>query len=501
MPHQCNFKDLTLNKNDPFGVAEASSEMMAEDFAALSSTSIAEPIKVDSVGALLCATRMRLGADLQDISRILRIRYSYMVAIEDGRHEDLPGAAYSTGFVRAYAEYLGLSGSEIVRRLHEESSIAAKSPRYKFPKPMGDGGLPNGLLLAIAAGLGMLVYGTWYTMSSSEYTPVDLIQEVPSRLSLLLDDLSPNQGIVSELTTERGQANKVGSEFVGIVNPKKNGSTSNVDPKLESVVVKPAPDNESPLTSSDEETVNAVLDAREIDAQVDLASKNPLPGNANKPPVATLNNKNIEAVFNTESERVLSLQSQVSESGSEGSSLFKQSSVGDPLQERQAPIDEDLEENEMYYASADAEIVIDIGSASDGQTSNEVADKVVLGGVESKPEKVDELASDAEPSMYQGPGASVGNESDVGLAIELRAKSDSWIQVRSGDEILLTKLLKQGEVYRVPEERGLTLMTGNAGGLEVFINDQLMPPLGDLGVVRRNIELCEECLRPEIESR
>lgn len=495
------FKDLRLNKNDPFEDAQLSSEMVVDDLAALSPTPISEPIKADSVGALLCAARMRLGGDLEEISRILRIRYSYMVAIEDGRHEDLPGPTYSSGFVRAYAEYLGLSGSEIVRRLHEESSVVAKTPRYKFPHPIGDSGLPNGVLLAIAAGLGMLVYGTWYTMSSGEDTPVDLIQEVPLRLSLLLDDPSLNQEAVGESTTEKGQANKVGGEFIDIINPTKDGSTSDVDSKLESVVVKPVTDNEEQLITSDEETINVVPNILEIDSQVDLSFKNPVPSKPNQSPVVALDNKNIDAVFNTESERVLSLQSQVSESESEGPSLFKQSSVGDPLKEQQVSIDEDLDENEIEYASIDAEIAIGLGSANDGLTSDEVADKVVLGGVEAKLEKVEELAFDAETSSYQGPGSSVGNESEVGLAIELRAKSDSWIQVRSGDELLLTKLLKQGEVYRVPEERGLTLMTGNAGGLEVFVNDQLMPPLGDLGVVRRNIELCEECLRPEIESR
>src|SRR5215216_5906454 len=53
------------------------------------------------VGRLLCSTRMRLGKDLQHIAQVLHIRYTYLVAIEDGRYEDLPGQAYAIGFVRA----------------------------------------------------------------------------------------------------------------------------------------------------------------------------------------------------------------------------------------------------------------------------------------------------------------------------------------------------------------------------------------------------------------
>src|SRR5688572_25341645 len=74
------------------------------------------------VGTLLCASRMRLGKDLQIIADVLHIRYNYLVAIEDGRYEDLPGQAYAIGFVRAYADYLGLDGGEVVRRYKEESS-------------------------------------------------------------------------------------------------------------------------------------------------------------------------------------------------------------------------------------------------------------------------------------------------------------------------------------------------------------------------------------------
>ncbi len=43
------------------------------------------------VGALLKASRLRIGDDLRDIANILKIRYVYLEAIEDGRFEDLPG--------------------------------------------------------------------------------------------------------------------------------------------------------------------------------------------------------------------------------------------------------------------------------------------------------------------------------------------------------------------------------------------------------------------------
>src|SRR3954468_8431768 len=74
------------------------------------------------VGRLLCATRMRLGKDLQEIAKVLHIRYNYLVAFEDGRYEDLPGQAYAMGFVRAYADHLDLDGAEIVRRFKEDTT-------------------------------------------------------------------------------------------------------------------------------------------------------------------------------------------------------------------------------------------------------------------------------------------------------------------------------------------------------------------------------------------
>ena len=42
------------------------------------------------VGSLLRATRVRLGEDVQDVASVLRIRRTYLEAIEDGRTNDLP---------------------------------------------------------------------------------------------------------------------------------------------------------------------------------------------------------------------------------------------------------------------------------------------------------------------------------------------------------------------------------------------------------------------------
>jgi cytoskeleton protein RodZ len=79
--------------------------------------------------------------------------------------------------------------------------------------------------------------------------------------------------------------------------------------------------------------------------------------------------------------------------------------------------------------------------------------------------------------------------------IILRARLDSWVQVYAADEsLILTRVLQPGDSYRVPDLAGLTLVTGNAGGLEIEVDGATVPPLGPVGAIRRGIALDAERL-------
>jgi cytoskeleton protein RodZ len=60
---------------------------------------------------------------------------------------------------------------------------------------------------------------------------------------------------------------------------------------------------------------------------------------------------------------------------------------------------------------------------------------------------------------------------------------------------VVDRILRAGERYVVPAGTGLVLTTGNAGGLDMFVDGQRTPPLGDVGAVRRKISLDSGQLR------
>jgi cytoskeleton protein RodZ len=69
--------------------------------------------------------------------------------------------------------------------------------------------------------------------------------------------------------------------------------------------------------------------------------------------------------------------------------------------------------------------------------------------------------------------------------IVIRATADSWIQIRSTDQSLLfTRVLKPGESYLVPNRPGVSMRTGNAGGLEIAVDGKPTPSLGPNGAIR-----------------
>jgi cytoskeleton protein RodZ len=74
--------------------------------------------------------------------------------------------------------------------------------------------------------------------------------------------------------------------------------------------------------------------------------------------------------------------------------------------------------------------------------------------------------------------------------ISVHAKLESWVQINDKDgKPVMSRVLRAGETYAVPDQKGLILNTGNAGGIEVIIDGKTLPSLGSIGLVKRNIAL------------
>ncbi|NDB82010.1 MAG: hypothetical protein EB127_04610 [Alphaproteobacteria bacterium] len=64
---------------------------------------------IERIGDLLKKVRNARSLDLYKVSEDLRIRKKYLEAIEAGSFTEMPGDAYVNGYVKMYADYLGVS--------------------------------------------------------------------------------------------------------------------------------------------------------------------------------------------------------------------------------------------------------------------------------------------------------------------------------------------------------------------------------------------------------
>ncbi|HEY0835649.1 MAG TPA: helix-turn-helix domain-containing protein, partial [Azospirillum sp.] len=146
----------------------------------------------DSVATVLRDARLRLGVELRDAAATLRIRYPYLEAIEQGRYDDLPGTTYANGFLRSYAEFLGLDADDILRRYKDEVAGRVSKQELYFPTPVSEGRVPGGGLLFATVLLASMVYGGWYYLSATDRSVVDMVPTLPDRFVSLLDSLPWN---------------------------------------------------------------------------------------------------------------------------------------------------------------------------------------------------------------------------------------------------------------------------------------------------------------------
>ena len=386
------------------------------------------------VGAQLREARILLRRSLPDVARDLRIRHVYLLAIEEGRLEDLPGIAYQTGFLRAYGNYLGLDGARLAEDLKEARDASGEQDPLQVFSPIDEGHLPTRSILLLAALLAVAVYGVWYFVSNTGGDPVERVAALPDRLAGLLDDEPADEspaGVASPPDTARSPASptpeptareesRISGETVDTASSTPEPSTPPpAEPDAEATPPDPAEETsptEPTAVTPPEEPASAVPAAR------------PIP----EPPAAALPSATV------------------------------------PPEERDRPETPPVPDENRVDPPAET-----IATAL--------------------PAPAPAIAED-RGTTPETPSADLGEET-AASRIVLRAETESWIEIRADDESLVySGLLREGQRYSVPERRGLRMVTGNAGGLDILVDGQAISRLGPPGAVIRDIDLDPDSL-------
>ena len=80
------------------------------------------------IGSSLREARLRQGVDFVEAEAATKIRSKYLHALEDEQFEVLPAKTYVKGFLRAYADYLGLDGQLYVDEYNSRYVGAEEEP-------------------------------------------------------------------------------------------------------------------------------------------------------------------------------------------------------------------------------------------------------------------------------------------------------------------------------------------------------------------------------------
>ena len=81
------------------------------------------------IGNSLREARYRQQLELSDVEQATKIRARYLQALEEESFEALPAATYVKGFLRTYADYLGLDGQLYVDEYNSRYGIGEDVPR------------------------------------------------------------------------------------------------------------------------------------------------------------------------------------------------------------------------------------------------------------------------------------------------------------------------------------------------------------------------------------
>ena len=419
-------------------------------------------------GTAMREMRIAHGRELAEVAETLRIRQAFLQAIEDGRFNDLPGPAYAGGFVRAYADYLGLDVPEVMRRFREATGPEGAGMQSALvpPSPMAEGRMPTGFILLVAVILGGLVYGGWYYLTLNGRDAGEVVAELPRQLAEMVGMqsktpmLEPAPAPMPAAPTATAVPPTAASEAPAAATPTEPPAAP---PPISETSAAPEP---APQPAPQPEP-----------APVSAAQAAPEP--APEPTPAPMRSAE------TQPEPALAPAARVAPEPT-------------PAPEP-APVARATPEPAPEPAARPE-------PAPEPVARPEPAPEPVARS-EPAPEPAPPAAAPAVPAPVAEPvpaaparTRTADAAASVAGRVVLRATAASWVELRDADNRrVFSQVMRAGETYNVPAGRAVTLTTGNAGGLDILVDGQAIPSLGPVGDVRRDISLEPEALLSRLQ--
>jgi cytoskeleton protein RodZ len=389
----------------------------------------------DGVAALLRRRREELGRDVATVARQLRIRAIYIQAIEEGRLQDLPGTAYAVGFVRAYADYLGLDGNSIVSDYRDELARRSRQNQLIWPVDQVEHKhFPGSTIVVVCLVLVAALYGGWYFVSQPGGTGIDLIDQVPEFM--------------------RKQSGETAEEAPA---PAESGAAS----------------GDTPTTAQAASAPESAAPAETAAASVPAA----MPANAPATPMPSAEPATGSIAGSLEpAPAVATAMPAASPIAEPAATPVPATPPVSATTEGAAP---------SAPAATDSAAVAPAPAAAGDAATSDAAAPIATTPAIAEPATQAAALPDAttnETAAAENPVAA--------SRIVLRAAKDSWVEIFDAEEkVVLQRILRAGESYAVPDQAGLVMNTGNAGGLVIELDGRAQPSLGSVGVVKRGIKL------------
>ena len=136
--------------------------------------------KTERIGDILRQARTERNDDLYQIAEYLCIKPAFLIALENSRYDEFHADAYVIGFLRTYANFLGVDGKDAVDRYRYEMAGRRKKPILLMPTPVSEGRAPTAILMVGATVVILLIYALWYGISSSNRAEVNVPPPLPT---------------------------------------------------------------------------------------------------------------------------------------------------------------------------------------------------------------------------------------------------------------------------------------------------------------------------------